>query len=142
MPESEIPTVFRAALDDVARGAGDVPALEGPAPPPPVDPEPEDDGDGHHCVHLALIVFSDGAVHTASWASSLLLGWIWVATAVTSWTIARAALAYLPLMAIYGVLAVGMVVFWIVLGAIAEVERQRLAAWWQRRRATKGSVRP
>lgn len=130
--EPEIPPVFRTALDE-------------PAPPPPVDPEPEDDDHGGHHIHIvhpALVVFSDGAVHTASWASSLLLGWIWLATGITSWTIARALFDYLPLMAIYSVLALGMVIGWIVLGAIGEVERQHLARWWARRRAPKASVQP
>lgn len=124
--EREIPPAFRALF-----GGGT--STDEPAPPPPVDPDEGDGGDGHHHhFHLQittpkLIVLSDGSVRTDGYGGTLLVGWCWLASAVTVWVLVQAAwhwLGYLGWGGFHaglfgGALTAGLVLFVVVGAGIA-----------------------
>lgn len=118
-------------------------ALDEPAPPDPPETEPERDDDGghqHHWIAVPLPVFaiySDGTLVGNGWAGTFLQGWWWLGSFVTMALALWAAWSWLP----YALLAFGLALVlcfgWIVLGGIAEIERQHLARWWASRRRSQ-----
>lgn len=123
MAESQIPPAFRQALDE-------------PAPPDPPEMDADDDGgDGHH-IHImrpVLMLFSNGGHETMSIDGTVLLGWFWIASFVTVWTVADWIWWWLARRGwLEAVWDAGFGFAWFMVGWLAAAG---LWGWWKSRRA-------
>jgi hypothetical protein len=120
-------------------------AFDAPVPPDPPEVEPERDDDDRHHHHMfevdlpVFAIYADGTRVGNGWLGHILDVWFNLATFVALGVGLWAAWSYLPTVLTVGLGAVVLTLGWVFLGAIAELERERLVQRWRGRRKASES---